>query len=500
MGPTGKTGSMPDDIAEFSSTVRAKLDESLERSLDPGVLAELIGYTHQDSPYSSALLNTIHTALLRKTVTEARCGSKYYGGIDAYSAWKEPGAGHPADLTGWPLLVRQDVIENFYDLLHAEHTVASISHTSGTTGPPLNVYKGATELSFVQSYYWHMSRPLAEKLIEQPLVMSFPNFYHGAGASMPGIGLSLVGGVTDDTLIQDAAKVLTTRYRIPGYSNHVTSVSGLAHHILFFTSYLLEQGCDLRSIGVRSVNVTGGYIPPHWRDFLQVSWGALVFDRFTLTEAIGGATRCLRCGKFHFDHNVYTEVVDVDTDEPVEEGVGKLLITSLHPFVQMQPLIRYFTGDLVRRTPNACGVSLTIEFLGRMKNCVRLPAELGPDRPWLLFSTTVNDVLSSMPDVRVYDLFANVRVAKDRTVGSFPLYCVRTAVGERGRTDIDIDIELRYAPHAHRERVRELRQKITNHLMTASAALAQATADGTAALNVSFYAPEALTGAFDLKI
>jgi len=190
----------------------------------------------------------------------------------------------------------------------------------------------------------------------------------------------------------------------------------------------------------------------------------------------------------------------VDTGEPVAEGVGKLLITCLHPFVQMQPLIRYATGDLVRRTPNTCGISLTVEFLGRLKNCVRASATMGPDRPWLLFSTAVNDVLSSLPDVRIYDWFSNVRVAKDRSVGSLPLHRVSTTVDDRGRTAIDIDIELRYAPHAHRERVRELRQKLTDHLMTGSAALAQATAEGTAALNVSFHPPEALAGAFEIKV
>lgn len=491
--------SIPADVEDFSATVRAKLDESLAADFDPAVLAELIGYTHMDSPYALPLLNTIHAALLKRTIAQARSGAAHYRD-DAYSAWAEPRPGDAVDISGWPVLTRQDVIDNFGDLLHSGHQIASISHTSGTTGPALDVYKGPSELGFVRGYYWNMSRQVAEKVTEQPLVLTFPNFYHGAGAAMPGVGLTLVSGVTDDTLIQDAAKVLTARYDLPRHSSHVTSVSGLGHHVLFFTSYLLEQGIDLRSIGIRSINITGGYTSPHWRGFLRRSWGAPVFDRFTLTESIGGATRCLRCDRFHFDHNLYPEVVDVDTGMPVREGIGKLLITCPHPFVQMQPLIRYATGDLVRRTRNDCGISLTVEFLGRLKNCVRAPAEMDADRGWLLFSTDVNDVLSALPDVRIYDWFSNVRVAKDRTVGSLPLHLVRPRFGDGGRAEIDIDIELKYAPHSFPERVTELRQRITDHLTRAPTGLAQAMATGQAALNISFHAPGALAGAFEIKI
>jgi hypothetical protein len=102
--------------------------------------------------------------------------------------------------------------------------------------------------------------------------------------------------------------------------------------------------------------------------------------------------------------------------------------------------------------------------------------------------------------VRIYDWFSNVRVASDRTVGSLPLHRVSTGVDERGRTAIDVDIELKYAPHGYRERVLELRRKITDHLLAAPTALARATADGTAALNVRFHAPAALPGAFEIKI
>lgn len=77
---------------------------------------------------------------------------------------------------------------------------------------------------------------------------------------MPGIGLTFVAGVTDDTLIQDARRILQQSFHIKGYDTRVSIITGLAHHVLLLTSYLIEQGLDPRDLRLSSITVTGGFL------------------------------------------------------------------------------------------------------------------------------------------------------------------------------------------------------------------------------------------------
>jgi hypothetical protein len=140
------------------------------------------------------------------------------------------------------------------------------------------------------------------------LVLTLPNVHHGVPVPMPSIGMPFIAGVTDDILIQDARRVLQQSFRIPGYDSRISILTGLPHHVLLLTSYLIEQGVDLRNLHLNSVTVTGNYLSMNWIQFLEDAWGCLVNDRFTLTEAIGGASRIPGSDIFQFDPH-YAELI-----------------------------------------------------------------------------------------------------------------------------------------------------------------------------------------------
>jgi hypothetical protein len=308
--------------------------------------------------------------------------------------------------------------------------------------------------------------------------------------------MGFASGVTDDTLIEDARRVLGTEYRIPGHDRRISLLSGLGHHVLFFTSYLLERGVDLSAFQLRGVTVTGGHMAPHWRKFLGESWGCPINDRFTLTEAVGGASRELETSVFHLDPHLIGEVLDFDERRPLDSGIGLLALTNLRPFVQMQPLVRYLTGDLILRHPTDSGFAF--EFLGKARNCVSL--RRGGEREWLIFSSRLNDILSAIPDVRVFDWFSNVTVACDRTVGSLPLAAVEQSETPSG-LDIQLSVELRYAPHLHRGRVDELRAHLVDRLrQDPNSALGARMDEGAVSLSVNFTAPGQLNKPVVIKI
>jgi hypothetical protein len=68
---------------------------------------------------------------------------------------------------------------------------------------------------------------------------------------------------------------------------------------------------------------------------------------------------------------VVTEVLHPKTLKPIQRGVGELVVTTLHPFVQAMPLIRYRTGDLVELGPRcATAGERGFRFRGRLAQCL----------------------------------------------------------------------------------------------------------------------------------
>jgi len=478
----------------FALDLAPRLDGTEIR--DPAILTELFRYATIPSPHCVALRHALQKALLAETLRRACAHTAFYRDDSRYAAWRpEPGAAAPS-LGDLPVIDREAVVERHADFVADNLSLRSICHTSGTTGTPLDVYKSFEEVEFLSAYFNALQRPVQRSLPAKPLSLSFPNFYHGVPVPLPGLGMGFVSGVTDDTLIADARRVLSNRYRFPGHDERISLLNGLTHHVTFFTSYLLEQGIDPRDFGLNAVSITGGYMAPHWMAFLGESWGCRINNRFTLTEAIGGASREPFSQVFRLDPHIIGEVLDLDSNAPVEDGIGLLALTSLDPFIQMFPLIRYTTGDLVRRLPDPGDVRF--EFLGKAKNCLSLDRD--GRREWLLFSTGLNGIVSALPDVRVFDWFSNVTVVHDRSVGSLPILAVESDATEAGLR-ITLSLELRYAPHIHRDRIDELRRIITEGLRREpGTTLAARIDDGSVDLDIRFFSPGQLNKPIVIKI
>ncbi len=458
-------------------------------------LADLFRHTTVE-PIGSLLLFNLHKRLLRETLARTRVGTSFYQD-PAYDVVIDTPADQPPDLTCYPLIDRQVVIDNFDRLISSACTFASACHTSGATGPSLSIYKSHEEIEFLWQYYLRLQAVTVSRA-PRPLVLSFPNLYHGVAVRTPSAGKVFVSGVTDDLLINDAIAVLRRRYAIPGCDDRISVITGLSYQVEFFTSYALQCGLDLPSFGIKALSVVGNYTPVCSRQFLEQAWGAPVFERFTLTESIAGAARCGRCGHFHLDWHAIGEVVDVDTRLPIAEGVGHLVLTQLYPFVQMQPLIRYMTGDMVRAFASTCSNTLTFDFLGKAANCIGRTRTHATE--WLLFPADIYEVINPLPDIRLFETFATVRDAHDKTVGSPPFYTADVRSHADGCTVIRLTFELRYAPARYPDRIRELRTAIVAGIVDRSPALAAGMRDDTARLDVDFTGPGALGNATRMKI
>jgi phenylacetate-coenzyme A ligase PaaK-like adenylate-forming protein len=484
------------NASEFARELESRLNSQRAAALLPLDLANLFRQTFQPGDHQKALLHVLQKYLLWRTVQHAHAQTVFYSD-DVYATVPDSAPEDLPDLSAWPIIDRHDVNKRYADFIARDVVFESASHTSGSTGASLQLYKSREELAFIWSYYFEIMKPAFAGITSLPLSLFFPNLYHGVSMRLPSFGKVFVSGVTDDSLIQDALKVLQRTYDIPGHDSKISIISGLSFHIKFFTNFLLEQGYNPRDFGVRSISIVGEYVSRLSRKFLIESWDAIVIERFTLTESVAGATRCLQCDHFHLDPHGIGEIINPDTQKNIEEGIGYLVLTQLYPFVQMHPLIRYYTGDLVRKVESSCCNTLTFDFCGKTSNCIRWKVDGKTE--WLLFSVDLFEIINELPDVRLYNTWPNVRIVKDTTVSSPPIFTQETR-SDSGRFAIVLTLELRYSPHFFQERVEQLQNKIRSHLVSVNAKLRQRLEEGVVTLDIRFVGPGSLSDTHKIKI
>jgi hypothetical protein len=483
-------------LSEFARSLESQLNERALAQLLPRDLARLFRFTFEPGEYQTALLHLLQKYLLKRTLQHARSQTRFYAG-HAYQPYPESANEALPDMSCWPIVNRNDINNRFEDFIARDVVFESSCHTSGSTGASLNIFKSREELAFIWSYYLELMTPSYEGVQSLPLSLFFPNLYHGVAIRLPSFGKVFVSGVTDDMLIQDALKVLQRTYDIPGHDSKISIISGLSFHLKIFTNFIYEQGYDPRDLGINSISIVGEYVSNLSRKFLADSWNAIVVERFTLTESVAGAVRCFKCGHLHLDPHVIGEVVDPDTQKSVDEGLGYLVLTQLYPFVQMQPLIRYYTGDLVRRVKSSCSNTITFDFCGKTSNCIGWKVDNKTE--WLLLSVDLFEIINELPDLRLYNTWPNLRVVKDTTVSSPPIFTQETR-SDSEPFQIILTFELRYTPHFFYERATELRNLIRNQLVATNQTLKRRLDEGRVILEIRFAGPGSLADSHKIKI
>jgi phenylacetate-CoA ligase len=159
-----------------------------------------------------------------------------------------------------------------------------------------------------------------------------------------------------------------TRWRancIFGYVSSVTLLARLAQN----------QGLDLRPLrdsGLRAVVTTSEILSDVDRQFITETFGVPVCDSYGLREGGLIAHDCDH-GTLHTnDEQLILEVINPQTLQPVADGTGELVVTML--MSQVQPVIRYRTGDIVTMSNVLCPCGRTLRSLkvsgGRMMDFI----------------------------------------------------------------------------------------------------------------------------------
>jgi len=290
-----------------------------------------------------------HEALLGETITWAIAHCPFYR--ERFEGLPVPQT--PSELSPLPLTWKHELRSAGWRARAGHLTPALRQHTSGSTATSFEVYRSREELEFVGRFIGSLYP--TDSSAPRTLELFLGNPAHGGHAVLPSPSFVIQGNVYDGAFLPHlAASVLLDSHEIPGVEPRVTRITGALTHVAAMTAVLRSTGMDFSAAKVATLSVTGFLMTNRWRRLLEDSWRCYIENCFSLTEVFGWATHCEECDAFHFGPEVVPEVVDVVTRQPLEEGRGMLALTSLYPFVQMQPIIRYVTGDVASIVPTRC--------------------------------------------------------------------------------------------------------------------------------------------------
>jgi phenylacetate-CoA ligase len=169
--------------------------------------------------------------------------------------------------------------------------------------------------------------------------------------------------------------------------------------------------CDLKELGIKKFLIGAEPTPSSMRNEIEEAWNADVYIGYGLTEiGLLMAGECEKKQGMHLsEFNFFTEVVDPETGEQLEDGeIGELIFTTFDR--EGMPLIRYNSHDLGRIIPELCSCGLPlkrIEIKGRSDDLI--PVGAGDN----LFPIMFDEALFSIPEIQDYQVVFDKKDGKD---------------------------------------------------------------------------------------
>ncbi|RWE56386.1 hypothetical protein [Mesorhizobium sp.] len=232
-------------------------------------------------------------------------------------------------------------------------------NTSGSTGEFLVLHRSIEEQRFIHDFFGAIqaSQPPSSACT---LFLGLPS--HGSATAIPSSGIVVQHGIVDDRTAENCWAYLTKGILNKHGLHRINTIAGSATQLLLLTKYLSSRGLEKSPHTVPHITLTGDWLSRRVLEYLQSFWQATLIDRFSCSEFFGGASSTYPWREFVFDPTTYAEIVGLNSDSIT--STGELCVTSLYPFVQRQPLIRYRTGDIFSQSDNG------FVFHGRRGHCL----------------------------------------------------------------------------------------------------------------------------------
>lgn len=362
-------------------------------------------------------------------------------------------------LTALPLLTKAEAVQHQRELLApgvGPFVGVISSGTQHGDKAPLRVPETDAEVEA----FGEFARGRATRGLAAPrgLSLEVVSMQHGFPSGPAPDGVLRVGWSFSLTTLQVIRDLLLVREGRRGVETVVIGAGALPA----LTAWLYEQDFDFGKLKVTDIGTTGFALSPHWKARVEALWGARVWNNFSLSELAAPAPECESCGHHHWlwPANL-TEVLHPKTRAPLWTGVGELVVTTLYPFVQAMPLIRYATGDLVELGPQCRALrERGFKMRGRLAQCV-----LSPRGELIASPLDVEAFLDGLPDVdRLPHPDAKLGLVKSVDVG-VPRFELQPKKG-----GAEVRFEVRFHPALFPQRADALARGLVQHLRRAAPA------------------------------
>lgn len=269
-----------------------------------------------------------------------------------------------ADVRHLPFTTKDDYRDNYpFNLLAVPmREIVRVHASSGTTGKPIAV--GYTR-SDIELWTDLMARTEVTQGVTPDDVFQIT---FGYGLFTGGLGHHYGAERLGATVVPVAAGL--SRRQIMLMEDFGTTVlCGTPSYALTLADTAAELGINIRERMKLRLGVFGGEPwSERMRDEIESRLGIVAMNNYGLAEIVGPgvSAECVyRCGMHLAEDHFLAEVVDPETDEPLDYGeVGELVLTTLTK--EGLPVIRYRTRDRTSLNPEPCKCGRTTMRMGRV--------------------------------------------------------------------------------------------------------------------------------------
>jgi hypothetical protein len=296
----------------------------------------------------------------------------------------------PGDLSVLPCVTKQMYRDAY--MTSSDHTLAHyVSYSTGTTGSLTFRHRSQVEETFIK---WLLSPPESPDRDPRVGIRLMTGPMHGMPMPVSGREISIPAATGTLVQMRQCIELLTTSFHLYGQNLRPSHLSGQSIDVALVAQALRAHSIEPSRLPLREITVMGP-VDEGLRQFLNRSFDVPLLERYSTSEIFGGAVREPGLDYFVTDPFVIAEVCD-DQGRALDDGsIGQLTMTELYPFVQIQPLIRYCTGDLVERVASPSPGRISFRYLGRLEQSVWLKR---PNREDVVFTDgPLADALGGLP-------------------------------------------------------------------------------------------------------
>jgi phenylacetate-CoA ligase len=340
-------------------------------------------------------IDRYHLYKLRKIVAYVQEKSFYYRKRFGEHGVRAEQIDSLADFSRLPLTAPSDFAENPYHFVcvslgDVERVTTFTS--SGTTGPEKRIFFTKEDLECMTNFMAVGIRAVADE--NDVIQILLPSGMINDQTDLLCKGVQKMGAKpVPSGIVPDAEKQLGIM------AQEKTSVLFGVVNPVYRITQDARLSHDLRRKGIKALFLTSEYLPDSMRKSLEEIWGCRVHIHYGLTEmGLGVAVECEARDGFHFNEgDLYLEIVDPQTGQPVEQGEeGELVFTALS--FTGTPLIRYRTHDIAHfiTEPCACGATTLKKFSNVTK---RLESIINIENDITLYPSRFDELLFADPNI-----------------------------------------------------------------------------------------------------